>query len=893
MAFRWKRSHLILAMGLGLLVGCGGASGPGLASLEVTPSPVDLTVGATRQLVVIGVYSDGTRAPVTSGVTFSSSEVLVAGVSAGGMVTGVAVGSATITASASGKTSTVTVAVTRGVPRLVSIALTPSPVNVSVGRSQQLAVTGTYSDSSTADLTATSTFSSSTVGVATVSSGGLVNGVSVGTATITATHTASGKTASASVDVAAPTLVSIALTPSPVSVAASRSQPLTVTGTYSDASTANLTAGSTFVSSDAGVATVSGGGLVAGVAVGSATVTATHTASGKTATVTVNVTPAPTLVSIALTPSPLSMVINRTRQLVVTGTYSDSVTADVTASSSFVSAGTGVATVSTGGLVTAVVVGSTTITATASGKSATVAVTVTATPVLVSIAVTPSPLGLAVSATQQLTVTGTYNDQSTANITLSSTFASSASGVATVSTGGLVTAVALGTATITVTASGLTATVTVNVATSTGGRVFVGDYDPGVSFKSFGGSALVGGVVTRDTVETREGRASLRVEISATGDYAGGAFVASAPRDLRVYNALTFWAKASVPNLLNVTGIGNDAGPTEGYAAESLRTPLTGTWTRYIIPIPVPAKLTANAGLFHFADGPKGYIVWLNDIQYETLTSAEVGPPTDAHVEWSASLSVPVGTPYQLAYQPNTVTFTTPPLPNMNFLTNVSFRYFTLVSSAPALATVSADGLVTGLAPGTANITATLGSIAVAGQAVVTVTVPLAVPTTTAAPPGRPAGNALSLYNSSGTYSNVPVDSWAAFGLPGTVVDFSVGTRKVKQYPSLNYVGVQFLTPVVDASSYSHLHLDVWTPNGTKLGVQLVNDVGPNQQQAQVDFNAGTTPAITTGTWIALDIPLSSFTGTAFNKLGQLLFLNNTGGVEGATFYVDNVYFWR
>ena len=34
----------------------------------------------------------------------------------------------------------------------------------------------------------------------------------------------------------------------------------------------------------------------------------------------------------------------------------------------------------------------------------------------------------------------------------------------------------------------------------------------------------------------------------APGDrYAGGAFVAAVPRDLSDYNALTFWAKATVP----------------------------------------------------------------------------------------------------------------------------------------------------------------------------------------------------------------------------------------------------------------------------------------------------------------------------------------------------------
>ena len=47
--------------------------------------------------------------------------------------------------------------------------------------------TGTYSDGSTAVLTSTVTWTSGTVGVATVNSSGLTAGVSAGTSVITAT----------------------------------------------------------------------------------------------------------------------------------------------------------------------------------------------------------------------------------------------------------------------------------------------------------------------------------------------------------------------------------------------------------------------------------------------------------------------------------------------------------------------------------------------------------------------------------------------------------------------------------------------------------------------------------------------------------------------------------
>jgi hypothetical protein len=84
---------------------------------------------------------------------------------------------------------------------------------------------------------------------------------------------------------ASPTLVSIALSPLTVSLPASGTAQLTVTGTYSNSTTATLTSGETYQSSDTSTATVSATGLVtvaAGAAVGAtATISATDTASGQ------------------------------------------------------------------------------------------------------------------------------------------------------------------------------------------------------------------------------------------------------------------------------------------------------------------------------------------------------------------------------------------------------------------------------------------------------------------------------------------------------------------------------------------------------------------------------------------------------------------------------------
>lgn len=71
---------------------------------------------------------------------------------------------------------------------VVSVALSPSNPTVEVGSTLQLTATATLEDLHTEVVTADSTWTSSTGGVATVSAGGLVTGVAVGETTISATH---------------------------------------------------------------------------------------------------------------------------------------------------------------------------------------------------------------------------------------------------------------------------------------------------------------------------------------------------------------------------------------------------------------------------------------------------------------------------------------------------------------------------------------------------------------------------------------------------------------------------------------------------------------------------------------------------------------------------------
>jgi MSHA biogenesis protein MshQ len=106
------------------------------------------------------------------------------------------VGTTTITAThpGSGLSGDTVLTVTPAV--VTSIAVTPVAPQLLLGSTLPFTATGTYSDSSTQDLTTAVTWSSSATGVATISnaasSEGLASSVAVGTTTITATHAGSG-----------------------------------------------------------------------------------------------------------------------------------------------------------------------------------------------------------------------------------------------------------------------------------------------------------------------------------------------------------------------------------------------------------------------------------------------------------------------------------------------------------------------------------------------------------------------------------------------------------------------------------------------------------------------------------------------------------------------------
>jgi hypothetical protein len=405
-----------------------------LSSITITLPNISIAKDTSRQLTATGNFSDGTTQNLTAFATWASSSPSVAAVNntaPRGLVTGNAVGSATVSATLAGISGATAVNVTPAL--LTSIALTPPNPSFADGTTTQLTATGTFSDRTTQDLTASASWSSPTSTIATVSSSGLVTGAAVGSTTMTATENA--VIGATTVTVTAAVLTGITVTPPSSSIANGTSQQLTATGDFSDGTTQNLTALATWVSSAPTLAAISNApgsqGLVTGAGVGNATITATLAGVPGTASVTVT---AAVLTSIALTPASRTIAQGSTVGFTAVGIFSDGTAQDLTTSASWISSSDAIATVTNSinpALVTGTGVGSATITATQDGVSGSATVTVTAA-VLISITVTPSSRSLAQNTTVAFTALGTFSDGTTQDLTTSASWSSSSVAIATV-----------------------------------------------------------------------------------------------------------------------------------------------------------------------------------------------------------------------------------------------------------------------------------------------------------------------------------------------------------------------------------------------------------------------------------------------------------------------------
>lgn len=827
-----------------------------VGAVAVTPGSASVAVGGTVALAAAVTAADGS-ALAGRIVTWTSSDIGIAVVSATGVVTGVAPGSVTITATSEGKSGTSAVTVAR--PAVNSVEVQPQSTAVTLGASTTL--TATVTDATGAVVPdAPVAWASGNTAVATVSATGVVTGVGLGSATISATS--GGRSGSATITVVAIPVGSVSVAPAAATLVPTQVTALTVTVRDAQGNVVRDRA-VTWASSNTAVATVSSTGVVTAVAPGSATVTASSGGETGSASITVVRMPVGT---VAVSPPTASITVAQT--LTLTPTVRDTSGAIVTDRLvTWTSSNTTIATVSGSGVVTAVSAGTAVMTATSEGKSGSAFIAVTSVPVAT---ITLDPASVTITPSQTVTLVATTRSADGAVLTgRAVTFSSGDPNVALVSTSGVVTGVTLGSATITATSEGKTATSTVTVASPPVASVTV---QPSAA------SVQVGATTT----------------LTATAKDASGTVVTTAP---------ITW-NSSNTSVATVSGSGVVTGRAVGTATISATSGgRTGNATVNVVPVPVgsvaispstatmvPAQLLTLTAVVR---DDNNAIVTDRPLTWATTNSAVATVSTSgtvtAHAPGTATVTatsegktgtstitvvpMPVGS---VVVSPSTASVTAGSTVVLSATMRdtsgaiATGRAVTWTSSDATIASVFGAGVVTGVSPGTATITAT--SEGKSGHAVVTVLpVPVAfvtlAPTSVTLNPGQTATLTATTKSADGTVltgrvvtfgsddvgvAQVSSDGVVTGVAPGTASitatsEGQVATATVTVQPAVAYVAVAPSSVFVRRNGTVQLSVTAYDAGGHAITGRSVTWASGDEHLATVS-STGLVTAKRTGT---------------------------------------------
>ena len=173
---------------------------------------------------------------------------------------------------------------------------------------------------------------------------------------------------------------------------------------------------------------------------------------------------------------------------------------------------------------------------------------------------------------------------------------------------------------------------------------------------------------------------------------------------------------------------------------------------------------------------------------------------------------------------------------------------------------------------------------------------PELTPETSAPMPTEDQSQVISLF--SDVYSDVTVDTWSATWDQASVSEFNLEGDVMKRYSGLTFAGIEFTSETIDASGMTHFRMDIWTPDNTDspatfriklvdFGANGVWDGGGDDVEHELTFSATSDPALSTGQWVTLDLPLADVTNLVTREhLAQLVITSDPN-----TVFIDNIYF--
>jgi Secretion system C-terminal sorting domain len=164
-------------------------------------------------------------------------------------------------------------------------------------------------------------------------------------------------------------------------------------------------------------------------------------------------------------------------------------------------------------------------------------------------------------------------------------------------------------------------------------------------------------------------------------------------------------------------------------------------------------------------------------------------------------------------------------------------------------------------------------------------------------PPTRNASDVISFFSNS--YSNVNIDAWSAVWDDSDIEDVKIAGNDTKKINFGNFLGIDFSSPGkhLNLSGMTRFHMDFFTETSNVIGkvfntkfVEFGGTAG-EVSAGELNINDGTNPAVVSGQWISIDVPISI--GPWSNNItrtdvAQIVISSNLGVV-----YVDNIYFYK
>jgi len=708
-----------------------------LDHIDVVPSTLTLRTGQTADLAAVGisVVGDTNTLPLLWQITGGglTDTFTLDRVHFGRYKAPRSVGNYMVIVSAAAGTPSDTAFVTVANVAVDTVIVAPSAATLFAGAQTQLGATPF--DSLRNLLTGrVITWASNNPTIATVNGSGIVSGVGAGSATVTATVDTKSGSAAISVTLVPVAAVSVSPTTANLSVGATAQ----LTATPRDGSGNPLGGRPVTWTSDApSVAVVNSSGLVTGLSAGSATISATSEGMSGSAAISVTVAP---VASVTITPPGATVVVSGGVQLLATP--SDSAGSPLTGRVvTWSSNAPAIASVSATGFVTGNAAGSATITATSEGKSGTAVITVTLVPVA-TVSVTPPSAGISVGGSVPLTAT----PRDGAGTPLTGrvvSWTSSGPAIATVIGSGVVTGASAGSVTITATSEGKSGSAAITVTPVPVASVTVSPASANVwvggtlqltaTPKDGSGSPLTGRVVTWSSSAPTV--ASVNSNGLASGVAPGSATITATSEGKSGSSVLTVVLVPVASVTVTPAPASMLVGGTLQLTAapkDSIGNPLAGRVVTWLSSDTTKAKVNGSGLVNGIAAGST------------TITA------TSETKTGSSAITVTVVPVASVLVAPATVT--THPLyrvqltatPKDSVGSPLTGRVVTWASNNTAAATVNGSGLVSGMAPGSATVTAT--SEGKSATSVITVTLaPVATVTVTPSSPAILVASAVQL----------------------------------------------------------------------------------------------------------------------------------------------------